>query len=187
MVVHGCRRTTPTSSYRYACRPTRERHGLYGTALTLTELPGYLTKRLLDVPAGLTYSQVEQTTIARTIAAPVSDVGVQLVTVPGAGFLRDRTYAYLEGPYRSDLLVNLSQVISGPEFRAEYAQPAGSPVCTLRIAYPRVGSGASGLYVCVLRVLKTGTRRRGTLTSCGRGRSLSATSPTPRRPAPRSR
>ena len=72
--------------------------GSVGVALTLTELPGYLTKRLLDVPAGLTYSQVEQTTIARTIAAPVSDVGVQLVTVPGAGFLRDRTYAYLEGP-----------------------------------------------------------------------------------------
>ena len=123
--------------------------GEVGVSLTLTELPGYLGKRLLDVAAGVTYTQIEQTVIARAIAAPVSDVGVSIVTVPGPGFLRDRTYAYMEGPYRSDLMTNLAQVISGPEFRAEYAQVSGHPSCTLRIAYPRVGSGASGLGVQV--------------------------------------
>lgn len=123
--------------------------GELGVALTLTELPGYLSKRLLDIPAGVTYTQIEQTKIASDIAAPVTDVGVAVVTQAGPGFLRDRTYAYMEGPYRSDLMTNLAQVISGPEFRAEYAQSGGRPGCTLRIAYPRVGSGASGLGVQV--------------------------------------
>ena len=39
---------------------------------------------------------------------------------------------------------------SGPQFRAEYALDVGGrPTCTLRIAYPRVGSAASGLAVVV--------------------------------------
>lgn len=109
--------------------------------LTLTELPGYLNKRVFDVAAGKTYTQVEQTAIAADLAAPVTDAGVALATDPGPGFKRDRTYAYLESTSRAELLTNLSQVISGPEFRAEYAyDSSGHPRCTLRIAYPRVGA-----------------------------------------------
>lgn len=115
-------------------------------AVALTELPGYLVKRQWDVAR--TYTQIEQTIIAEQIAAPVADVGVTIARQPGAGFLRDRTYEYLEHD-RAELLSNLSQVISGPEFRADYAMgPAGRPVCTLRIAYPRVG-GATGLGITV--------------------------------------
>jgi hypothetical protein len=113
-------------------------------SLTLTELPGYLAKRQWDAVDPVRYNQVEQTAIARDIAAPVGDVGVQLVTEPGPGFLRDRTYEYLESQGRDQLLANLSQVISGPEFRTEYTTTGGRPGCTLRIAYPRVG-GATGL------------------------------------------
>jgi hypothetical protein len=107
-------------------------------ALTLTELPGYLVKRWADWHPNKVYAQVEQTAIAADIAAPLADVGVAVVTQPGSGFRRDRTYDYLSNS-RADLLTNLSQVISGPEFRAEYA---AGPTCTLRIAYPRVGSTA---------------------------------------------
>ena len=109
--------------------------------LTLTELPGYLNKRVLDVPGGLAFAQVEQTEIARQLAAPVEDVGVRLVTEAGPGFPRDRSYEYLEGEHRGELLANLSQVISGPEFRTEYdADEGGRPRATLRVAYPRVGT-----------------------------------------------
>jgi hypothetical protein len=111
--------------------------------LTLTELPGYLQRRVYDVQAGHTYSQVEQVQIAADLAAPLADVGVQVVTDAGGGFPRDRTYAYLDGQSRAELLANLSQVISGPEFRAEYGTDAnGLPLCTLRIAYPRVGGNS---------------------------------------------
>jgi hypothetical protein len=114
-------------------------------SLTLTELPGYLAKRQFDLVDGARYDQVEQTVIARDLAEPVGDVGVQIVTEPGPGFLRDRSYEYLESQSRAQLLTNLSEVISGPEFRTEYAMtPAGRPACTLRIAYPRVG-GPSGV------------------------------------------
>jgi hypothetical protein len=124
--------------------------GTSAVAFTLTELPGYLARRQFDVNPSKVYTQVEQTVIAADIAQPLADVGVQVVTVPGSGFLRDRTYEYLQSGHRAQLLTELSQVIQGPEFRAEYAETAtGSPVCTLRIAFPRVGSGAAGLGVQV--------------------------------------
>jgi hypothetical protein len=110
-------------------------------SLTLTELGGYLTKRQFDVVGGKTYSQVEQVAIAADIAAPLADVGVAVVTDPGPGFPRDRTYAYLDSTSRADLLTSLSQVISGPEFRTEYYVDAtGRPQCRLKVAYPRVGA-----------------------------------------------
>jgi hypothetical protein len=116
--------------------------------LTLTELPGYLLKRQYDVFPNHVYTQVEQTAIAADLAAPVTDVGVLLATSAGSGFLRDRTYQYLEGDNRGAMLTALCGVISGPEFRAEYAMTAGGlPQCTLRIAYPRVGSASAGLAV----------------------------------------
>jgi hypothetical protein len=117
--------------------------------LTLTELPGYLIKRQFDVSPSKVYTQIEQTVIAADLAGPVGDVGVALVTSAGGGFLRDRTYAYLEDN-RAALLTNLAGVLSGPEFRTEYVMPpGGSPQCTLRIAYPRVGSSAAGLAVAI--------------------------------------
>jgi hypothetical protein len=110
-------------------------------SLTLTELPGYLVKRQFDVSPSARYDQVEQTEIARQLAQPVEDVGVVILTEPGPGFLRDRTYEFLEGQNRAELLTNLSGVISGPQFRAEYGlTPAHIPSCALRIAYPRVGT-----------------------------------------------
>ena len=118
--------------------------------LTLTELPGYLGKRVMDVSPSKVYTQVEQTTIASDLAAPLTTVGVSVVADPGAGVKRDRTYEYLQGGSRADLLTALSQVIQGPEFRAEYTMTtAGLPACTLHIAYPRVGSGSAGLGVTV--------------------------------------
>jgi len=115
---------------------------------TLTELPGYLTRRAYDVAGGHTYTGVEQTVIASDLAGPVTDVGVALVTQAGGGVARDRQYTYLQQD-RATLLSELSQVISGPEFRSEYALSGGSPGCTLRIAYPRVGSTATGLGITV--------------------------------------
>jgi|SRR5215831_2959303 len=120
-----------------------------GVAYTLTELPGYLGRRAYDVIGGHTYTAVEQTTIASDLAGPVGDVGVALVVAPGAGFARDRQYGFLEGESRAYLLGELAAVISGPEFRSEYASSAGSPACTLRIAYPRVGSTTTGLGVTI--------------------------------------
>jgi hypothetical protein len=119
--------------------------GAATVTLTLTELPGYLGKRQWDSVSPVRFDQVEQTEIARQLAAPVADVGVPIVTVPGPGFPRDRSYEYLESQSREQLLVNLSEVISGPEFRAEYAMtPGGLPQCTLKIAYPRAG-GPTGV------------------------------------------
>jgi hypothetical protein len=125
--------------------------GSAAVGLTLTELPGYLAHRQWDVFPSQRFTQVEQTQIARTLAQPVEDVGVVIVTDPGPGFLRDREYEGLEGGEegRAGLLHNLSNVISGPEYATVYtASPGGLPVCTLRIAYPRVG-GPTGLGVTV--------------------------------------
>lgn len=125
--------------------------GSVRVGLTLTELPGYLQKRVFDEhprwatpPGGL-----EQTEIARRLAEPVADVGVRIVTQPGTGVLRDRVYEFLESDHRGQLLANLAGVLDGPEFRAEYGMTAQGPECVLRIAYPRVGSGAAGLGVSV--------------------------------------
>ncbi len=120
--------------------------GLAAVTLTMTELPGYLTRRQADWTPTKTYTQVEQVTIAADLAAPLADVGVTIVTSPGPGFLRDRDYPFLSAT-RAELLTNLAQVISGPQFRAEYALTAHGPACTLRIAYPRVGAANSGLGV----------------------------------------
>ncbi|MBO0818173.1 MAG: hypothetical protein J2P30_23815, partial [Actinobacteria bacterium] len=123
--------------------------GAATATLTLTELPGYLIKRQWDYgPPNRRFTQVEQVAIAAELAAPVADVGVNIATSAGPGFLRDREYEYLESDHRGQLLVNLSQVISGPQFRAEYTMVAGRPRCTLRIGYPRVG-GQTGLGLVV--------------------------------------
>lgn len=113
--------------------------------LGFTELHGYLDRRVLEEP--IRFDQVEQCDIARFIAEPVQDVGMNVIAQPDERFPRDREYTRLEGPYRSNLLENLSNVISGPEFRGEYFMAGihGRPSATLRIAYPRVGSGRSGL------------------------------------------
>ena len=118
--------------------------------LTLTELPGYLTKRVFDWWPKVEHKQVEQTVIARDLASVVTQVGVEIVTQAGPGVLRDRTYQYLESDSRGQLLANLASVAGGPEFRTEYRMGNdGQPVCTLRIAYPRVGSGLAGLGVTI--------------------------------------
>src|SRR5215831_2026377 len=122
--------------------------GSVGVTYTLTELPGYLTRRQYDVVGGHTYTAVEQTAIAADLAAPVSDVGVQLVTQAGGGFPRDRQYTYLQQD-RATLLGELAGVISGPEYRSEYSSSSTGPACTLRVAYPRVGSTATGLGITV--------------------------------------
>jgi hypothetical protein len=141
-----------------------DQNGSAHVQFTLVELPGYLQRRqwdrvrsdldwnwppILGGPGGW-FRGVEQCTIARELADPVQDVGVQIVTEPGPGFLRDRRYEYLEGGSRGQLLVNLAGVLWGPEFRTEYRMAANDrPVCTLRIAYPRVGSDDAGLGVSV--------------------------------------
>lgn len=118
--------------------------------LTLTELPGYLAKRAVDWSPNRVYTQAEQTAIARDIAEPVEEVGVQIITEPGPGFRRDRTYEFLESDSRAKLLENLAGVLSGPEFRTEYQMTSqGRPVCILRIGYPRVGDDGAGLGLSV--------------------------------------
>lgn len=124
-------------------------NGGVGVTYTLTELPGYLNRRLYDVVGGHTYTAVEQTSIAADLAAPVGDVGVALVTQAGGGLTRDRAYTYLQAGSRAALLQELAGVISGPEFRSEYALAAGAPACTLRIAYPRVGASTTGLGITI--------------------------------------
>jgi hypothetical protein len=130
--------------------------GSVRVTLTFTELPGYLHKRQFDEWPKWSTPQapaagMEQTEIARRLAGPVEDVGVRLVTEPGpAPILRYRTYEFLESDSRAALLSNLSGVLDGPEFRSEYdTTAAGRPRCTLRIAYPRVGSGEAGLGVTI--------------------------------------
>lgn len=124
--------------------------GAVTATLTLTELPGYLTKRVWDHLAYPPFVQIEQTEIARTIASPLADVGVEVITDPGPGVPRDRTYEYLESDHRGQLLINLAGVLDGPEFRSEYALDGdGLPACRLKIGYPRVGTDAAGLGVSV--------------------------------------
>jgi hypothetical protein len=142
-----------------------DENGSEHVQFTLVELPGYLTRRqwdrqdanapwnrppgILGGPGG-TFSQVEQMTIARQIAEPVQDVGVEIITEPGSGVNRDRRYEYLEGGSRGQLLINLCGVLQGPEFRTDYRMAAQDrPVCSLRLAYPRVGSDTAGLGVSV--------------------------------------
>jgi len=117
-----------------------------GTTVTvsLVELPGYLNVK--QYATTQTYNGVEQTTIAGDLAARLDNIGVPRLLTPGPGRTRQRTYTYLQGQSRGDLLVSLCQVTNGPEFRSEYAlDGSGKPTCTLHIAYPRVGSNASGL------------------------------------------
>jgi hypothetical protein len=116
--------------------------------VSLVELPGYLNVK--QYATTRTYSQVEQTTIAGDLAARLDNIGVPRLLTPGPGKLRDRTYTYLQGQSRGDLLTQLCQVQNGPEMRSEYAPDVnGKPTCTLHIAYPRVGTGASGLALVV--------------------------------------
>lgn len=126
-----------------------DENGAAMVTLTLTELPGYLKKRVWDVTAPIgVFRQVEQTFIASSIASPAQQIGCHIITDPGPGVLRDRLYEYLEGDSRAQLLMNLSSVLDGPEFRAEYGMGLqGRPECRLKIGYPRVGSGAAGLGV----------------------------------------
>lgn len=126
--------------------------GTAAMSLNFTEIHGYLTRRALDIAGGWNVVQLEQTEIARQIAAPVADVGVQLVVQAASQVLRDRAYEYLEGPYRSDLMTNLAQIgdpdhgiAQGPEFRMEYL----GTQAVLRIAYPRVGDSTAGLFLSV--------------------------------------
>jgi hypothetical protein len=124
--------------------------GSVRVSLTLTELTGYLLKRAVDYFPPWEPRGMEQTAIAANIASPLADVGVRVVTSPGpVPVLRDRTYQYLEGGSRGELLTNLAGVIDGPEFRADYAMTADGPECVLRIAYPRVGTGEADLGVTV--------------------------------------
>jgi len=115
--------------------------------VSLSELTGYLEVK--QYALNHTYTGAEQCTIARDLASPLSNIGVAIATQPGAGQNRDRTYTFLQSS-RAQMLTDLSQVISGPEFRSEYAAGSGGvgASCTLRIAYPRVGQ-ASGLAVVV--------------------------------------
>jgi hypothetical protein len=117
--------------------------------LTLIELCGYLTKRVLDYPAGLNYVQAEQTAIARDLAKPLMDIGVALTYEPGPGYLRNASFAYLGSTDYAELLTSFVQQLNGPEFRAQYSVSAGGrPQCLFRIAYPRVGA-ATGLGLIV--------------------------------------
>lgn len=136
-----------------------DENGSTTVSLTLTELPGYLNKRQFDHFPFWDIRGMEQTQIARVLAdgqggndtRVLSDVGVRIVTDPGPNpVLRDRKYEFLESDSRGQLLSNLCGVMGGPEFRTEYrTTEAGRPECTLKIAYPRVGSGAAGLGVSI--------------------------------------
>lgn len=125
-----------------------DENGAAWANITLTELPGYLQKRQWEV-GGLNFQQREQVAIAYQLAGPVEDVGVWIEQDPGPGYLRDRKYEYLESTSRAQLLINLANVLDGPEFRSEYRLVGGRPECVLKIAYPRVGSGGAGLGVTV--------------------------------------
>jgi len=116
-------------------------------SFTLAEVTGYLRKRQYDLAGAYgvleggppathrRYSQVEQVNIARDLAAPVADMGVTITTRPGAGFPRDRRYAFLESESRAQLLRNLSEVIDGPDFVTRYYTGAdGLPRAELVIA-----------------------------------------------------
>ncbi|MDR1999028.1 MAG: hypothetical protein LBQ06_03670, partial [Frankiaceae bacterium] len=115
--------------------------------VTLTEITGFLHKRQYATTAR--HTQVEQVDIARQLAQPLQEIGVEVVTDAGPGFARDRSYTYLENS-RAELLTNLANVISGPQVRTEYYMGLdGLPRARLRIAYPRVGSDIPDLGVTV--------------------------------------
>ena len=117
--------------------------------LTLIELPGYLTRRQWEYRPDRSFPQWEQVEIAGVIAEPLREVGVTVQLDRGPGKLRDRTYEFLEGGSRGQLLINLTGVLEGPEFRTDYRLVGGRPECNLRIAYPRVGTDDAGLGVSV--------------------------------------
>jgi hypothetical protein len=127
-----------------------DENGRTTAQFTATELPGYLTKRVFDVPPpSVTWTDVEQCEIARRLAAPLADVGVPIITQPDTPVLRTRTYEYLESDHRAQLLVNLAGVLDGPEFRSEYGwTPEGLPECRWRVGYPRIGAD-TGLGVTI--------------------------------------
>ena len=128
----------------------QDQDGSAHVQFTLIELPGYLTRRQQDQHPFLEFRGAEQTFIARQLAEPAQEVGVALSVEAGPGKLRDRKYEFLEGGSRGQLLINLCGVLDGPEFRTEYEmRPNGRPLCTLRIAYPRVGADTAGLGVAV--------------------------------------
>jgi hypothetical protein len=115
-------------------------------AVSLVELPGYLERKQHAMRWNMTNQ--EQTLIGSGLAARVENIAMPIRRVIGSPAVnRDRTYDYLEGQSRGELLQNLSQVINGVQFRTEYdINPAsGRPRATLVIASGRVGSGASGL------------------------------------------
>lgn len=117
--------------------------------VTLTEITGYLSKRVQDTHT-LTFGQQEQTAIAAFIASELSQVGMTVSVATTAPILRDRTYQVYEDTMGT-LLVNLSQVINGPQFRTQLsaaATPGLAPSAVMRIAYPRVGSD-TGLGITV--------------------------------------
>lgn len=130
-------------------------------SLTLTEITGYLYKRVWDWHPKYEFRQVEQTEIAfwiaqkrpddDTVRGCLGEVGVDVIREPGPNpVLRDRTYEFLEGDTRANLLMNLCNVQQGPEFRSEYRMGNdGLPHCTMRIAYPRVGTRETGLGVMI--------------------------------------
>lgn len=117
--------------------------------LTLTEISGYLARRVQDQP-GLAFGQAEQVQIAATLAASLDQVGVRVVTSTTTPISRDRTYTLYEDTMGT-LLTNLTQVTSGPQFRTELTPSAdswSSPQVTLRIAYPQVGAD-TGVHITV--------------------------------------
>jgi hypothetical protein len=126
-----------------------DENGAAWANITLTELPGYLVKRQWEV-RGFDLT-MEQTHIAQELAGPVLDVGVYWEADPGpVPVIRTRKYEYLESTSRAQLLINLANVLQGPEFRTEYRMGlAGRPECVLKCAYPRVGSSGAGLGVTV--------------------------------------
>jgi hypothetical protein len=126
-----------------------DENGAAWANITLTELPGYLTRRQWDV-RGANW-RYEQTFLAYQLAGPATAVGVFWESDPGpVPVIRDRSYEYLESTSRAQLLINLANVLDGPEFRTEYRMsPAGRPECVLRCVYPRVGSSGAGLGVTV--------------------------------------
>jgi hypothetical protein len=124
-----------------------------GSSVTVSfiELPGYLERKQHAMRWNMTNQ--EQTLIAAGLAGRLENIAVPIVRDPGPGFNRTRSYDYLEGESRGELLQNLSAVggaegaTTGPQFRSEYdINPvSGRPRCTLKIGWPRVGGSASGL------------------------------------------
>jgi hypothetical protein len=147
-------------SYPWWCGiPTGIRdEGYARVTLTLTEVTGYLAKRVFtyndhfgtpngtEIPGGtenVVYRQVEQTLIASDLALALTDIGVPVDPATTQPLPRDRTYAKGSAT-RAKLLTDLSGVIDGPQFRSDYRMtPQGRPECRLRIGFPTVGTPES--------------------------------------------